>query len=521
MTRARSCALGAAMLVATSACSDGVGPGDAPAPARLAVDARAVSASLGDTVRLGAVVLDARDRLVRDAVVSWSSLAPAVASVTSAGTLVARDTGIVRVVASVGSLVDTVRVTITRRVASIELVAADTVLVGSSIFARAIARDHRGVVIPDAPILWSTPDTAIASVRDTGIVTAYAEGDVMLRASAGIVTVTRLVRSRYRELRLGFTPATLGVGQGVACALDAGGRAHCWAPSAAIALGRGPGATNGRIGPVAGDQRFTQLELDNGTACGITADARLFCWGAHSVPRFASVPTEVFTAMPTQRVTVGSEGALCALAADGVARCWGFNDRYQVGGTTSEQVPTPTPLNTTARFIDVAMGFHEACALDAAGAPWCWGDFMAPFDPSAATPQRIAGAPPLLRVALAGGGAACGITAADAGGETWCWGYGMPGRSGFGAPARVPALPPLRSIGGADAGVCGLTANGEAWCWTFATDATADSRPFGLVPRRWGAPHRFRQVEPGGWSTGICGITSDDRVLCTGAVPSP
>ncbi|MDF2691682.1 MAG: hypothetical protein K0S65_65, partial [Labilithrix sp.] len=70
----------------------------------------------------------------------------------------------------------------------------------------------------------------------------------------------------------------------------------------------------------------------------------------------------------------------CALVADGNVRCWGGNDKGQLGlavdppvsDTKAHPATTPVALPGPASRVDV--GKVTACAVLASGEVWCWGD---------------------------------------------------------------------------------------------------------------------------------------------------
>ena len=64
-----------------------------------------------------------------------------------------------------------------RRVAAISVdPVAPTVVLGTDVPLSAVVKDQDGDVIPDAKVVWSVRDTAIASVSSTGVVTPRVVG---------------------------------------------------------------------------------------------------------------------------------------------------------------------------------------------------------------------------------------------------------------------------------------------------------------------------------------------------------
>src|SRR5688572_24579048 len=63
----------------------------------------------------------------------------------------------------------------------------------------------------------------------------------------------------------------------------------------------------------------------------------------------------------------------CGLDSDGVAYCWGLNDRGQLGDGTTTTRLAPTQVSTTLQFSTIAAGASHTCAITLTGDPYCWG----------------------------------------------------------------------------------------------------------------------------------------------------
>lgn len=528
-------AAGAALLVGgVVACEDATAPGGT----NVVAVADDVAMGVGDTLRLEAS-LRVGDRVVRDAPITWRSLDEARASVEpSSGLVTARDTGLARIVASSGAHADTVRLTITSAVASLTLVfSSDTGRVGGSVAATVVARDAAGNVIARPALLWSSSDSAVALPTGTGSVVTWDEGSSMIRVTAGTQSVEAPIHVRYDRLWLGALDVQqLSLGYDFGCLLDGAGRAHCFGRQAAGRLGRSGLTTSATYSatPVETDQRFVQIEAQGATACGRTAGNRLFCWGENAIPRNSPLPVPILDSLPTQDFSIGAHSATCALAVDGVLRCWGHNDFYQLGrGPLRGYDTLPAPVTgSELRFRDVAIGYLHGCGLLVDGRGVCWGgindaDYGAenvPRDP----PAMLPGGPALTQIVSMGGVFlydSCGLTAE---GEAWCWGdngAGLHGTGimGTGTGRRMPQrVATDRRFVRLDAGffhVCGLTADGEIWCW-------GETEQFGIPwsryqgrPMRFAAAHRFVSFATS--DLGTCGIKADGYMLCAGLFPRP
>src|SRR2546425_507451 len=127
----------------------------------------------------------------------------------------------------------------------------------------------------------------------------------------------------------------------------------------------------------------------------------------------------------------------CGVAAGGVAYCWGWNTRGQLGdGTSGTERWVPIRVLGDARFAAVSAGDRYTCGLTAAGAAYCWGGNGDGQLGDGSTTPRLT--PTLVRVGSgvsftavnAGGFHTCAITA---GGAAYCWGANGDGQLGDGS----------------------------------------------------------------------------------------
>ncbi|MBC8087360.1 MAG: CHRD domain-containing protein [Phycisphaerae bacterium] len=173
----------ALLIAVASLCGCGAdGPrevtGDTGAPASISLTLSSSSAmtSKGDTRTVIAVVRDGEGRVMHDLALDWSSSAPAVATVASAGTtsdVTAIDDGVATITAARGDIRATVTVTVRRVLASVVLTIPDTALVfGTTTRAQATAFDARRQPMSVTGLVYSTDNAASTVVSSSGLITA-------------------------------------------------------------------------------------------------------------------------------------------------------------------------------------------------------------------------------------------------------------------------------------------------------------------------------------------------------------
>lgn len=152
--------------------------------------------------------------LTLDDPVTWQSLDPAIASVSSAGLVAAHKTGDATIVASSGSRKGYALITVDPAVARIRVVPESAFLtVGSSIGLGAAALTAAGVSV-DVPIVWQSSDEAIATVDAAGSVLGLAPGVVRIEATGEGQVGSALLTIERPAASITLTPpaATITVG---------------------------------------------------------------------------------------------------------------------------------------------------------------------------------------------------------------------------------------------------------------------------------------------------------------------
>ena len=219
--------------------------------------------ALGDTVRLKAEVLDQNGQPLPGGWLTWTSSAPAVATVEASGRVTAAANGSATITAMAGSATGTAAVTVVQVVHAVSVSpAADTLAAfGDTLRLVAAAADANGHAVAASEFAWASSDTLVARVEASGRVPAAANGRATITATAGSATGTAAVTVAQVVHAVSVSPAadtlaalgdTLRL---VAQAADANGHAvvaseFAWASSDTLvvrveASGRVTAAANG------------------------------------------------------------------------------------------------------------------------------------------------------------------------------------------------------------------------------------------------------------------------------------
>lgn len=246
--------------------------------------------------------------------------------------------------------------------------------------------------------------------------------------------------------------ASIAAGSNHSCALDRDGAAWCWGSNSDHQLGMGDGGPLQARSPalVAGGHVFTAIRPSGNFTCALDHAGKAWCWGSAfaaigSDPGDGSPVTQpkavegdhVFTALD-----VGFSHA-CALDLDGIAWCWGMNEGGRLGTSSDDTfLMAPARVEGGHDFQAIATGNHHTCAIDVAGAVWCWGENRNGVLGdgslvSASAPTRVVG-DLAFRSIVAGGSTTCAITE---GGDGYCWGSASAGQLGCGLEGTMRPFP--------------------------------------------------------------------------------
>jgi alpha-tubulin suppressor-like RCC1 family protein len=176
------------------------------------------------------------------------------------------------------------------------------------------------------------------------------------------------------------------------CAVTNSGGVKCWGHNFQGQVGNGsPPAYIGTPVNVTGlTSGVASIELGAFHSCAVTAGGAAKCWGQNIEGQLGDASTTLRNApVSVSGLAAGVSGIsagryhTCAALAAGGVKCWGRNDRGQLGavGTTESCGTPPQPCSTTPLDVQglagvkasLAAGWQHSCAVPYSGALQCWG----------------------------------------------------------------------------------------------------------------------------------------------------
>jgi alpha-tubulin suppressor-like RCC1 family protein len=248
--------------------------------------------------------------------------------------------------------------------------------IGDTVRFIATAYDRFENIIEVGGFEWSSSDGSVATVDQSGLVTATGWGEativVELDDHRDEVTINVIEPVVWKFVTSG--------GQ-TSCGVTDKDITYCWGYNGYGKVGDGvttaPRVTTPKR--VSGNHVFKALAIGSYHVVGLTTTGELYAWGRNSEGELgdgtnidSTTPVRVDSDLTFSQISASGDYTL-ALTTDGVAYAWGGNSNAQLGDSTTISRNLPTPVKTDLTFASISAGLFHAMALTADGEAWGWG----------------------------------------------------------------------------------------------------------------------------------------------------
>lgn len=176
------------LLAVSVACDDDGPMGTDDDVASVTFSTESQTVEMGSTAQLSFEIRDGAGNLIdpADVTIDFSSNATGVATVSGTGLVMPVAPGTAVITIEVGSVTDTITITVISEISSIVVALAETDLVSDETATLDVTvLDAEGDPVTDPALTFTSSDESVATVDEDGVVTAVAEGDATITVAGG------------------------------------------------------------------------------------------------------------------------------------------------------------------------------------------------------------------------------------------------------------------------------------------------------------------------------------------------
>ena len=252
------------------------------------------------------------------------------------------------------------------------------------------------------------------------------------------------------SLGTGITASRLFAGGNTTCALTSDTFLTCWGRNNKGQIGNGTTQASSGVTPTAvtgvpSTFAVSDVEVGDQHVCAVVAGgAAVRCWGYDNKGQLGTVsdantdkssPTQTDSVGGTARSVSAGTQFTCVTLTDNTASCFGNNATGQLGrgSLTPATADTPGATTVTGAINKVVAGANHACALMTAGSVQCWGSSSVgqvgngTSGANVLTPSSVSGLAGTVVDMAVGANHACAVIAT---GAVQCWGSNNFGQLG-------------------------------------------------------------------------------------------
>jgi alpha-tubulin suppressor-like RCC1 family protein len=176
--------------------------------------------------------------------------------------------------------------------------------------------------------------------------------------------------------------SALAAGMYHTCALTDGGGVKCWGYNDYGQLGDGTNDQHNTPVDVVGlPSGISAVDANFNHSCALTNGGGVKCWGGNYFGQLGDGTTDSRTTPVNVTGLTSGVAALaaggshtCVLTTEGGVKCWGYNDRGQLGnGTTTQRLTPVDVVGLSAGVVALAAGYNHTCAMTVGSKVKCWG----------------------------------------------------------------------------------------------------------------------------------------------------
>jgi alpha-tubulin suppressor-like RCC1 family protein len=214
-----------------------------------------------------------------------------------------------------------------------------------------------------------------------------------------------------------------------------------------------------------------------GHTCVTTTAGGVKCWGKNDHGQLgdgttadSNKPVDVTGLTDGVKAVAAGGSHTCVLTNSGSVKCWGANDRGQLGNGTTADSGLPAEVQGLSESVSaIAAGMSHTCAVTFGGVGFCWGANESGQLGDGTTadsliPVRVDGQEDVWKGVAAGRAHTCALTTPNG---VKCWGANESGQLGDGKGVNSRALPV--NVIGLGRGASAIAAGGDHTCALMAT----------------------------------------------------